>query len=259
MLYWDNKREGNMADQITLELTERSVLGKTVKHLRKDGIVPAVIHDHGRPSVVVQAEYQSLAKVYQEAGKHRTVQLKAGGKTYTALIKKVTYDPKYNSLTHIVFGAVKANEKVDAEVPVRAVFAEGNDASPAERSGLIVLEQLTSVEVEALPKDLPDELTYDGEKLVEIGDQITVADLRVPADVTVTTEPEHVLATVFEPSALQAANDDAGGTAEPEDVAETEAEHGDAADDVPGQDAEVRPGGKEQKESKDQGRNPEKQ
>lgn len=43
-------------------------------------------------------------------------------------------------LTHIVFGAVKANEKVDAEVPIRAAYAEGNEASPAERAGLIVLE-----------------------------------------------------------------------------------------------------------------------
>jgi large subunit ribosomal protein L25 len=248
-----------MADQITLDLQKREVLGKAVKHLRRDGQVPGVIHDHGRPSIHVQADYQAAFKVYQQAGRHTPVAVTADGKKYTAIIKRVTFDPKKNSLLHIVFGAVDANEKVDAEVPVRAVFAEGNESTPAERAGLIVLEQLTEVEVQALPKDLPSELTYDGEKLVEIGDQMTVADLQVPAGVTVTTEPEHVLATVFEPSALQAANDEAGGAAEAEDAAETEAEHGDAADDVPGQDAEVRPGGKEQKESKDQGRNPEKQ
>ncbi|MEO6761111.1 MAG: 50S ribosomal protein L25 [Candidatus Saccharimonadales bacterium] len=246
-------------DTITLELDERKITGKAVKHLRKDGILPAVIHDHGQPSIVVQGDYQIIVKAYKDVGKHRTVQLKAGGKDYTALIKKVTFDPRRNLMTHVVFGAVDANEKTDAEVPVRPVYAEGNDSSPAERAGLIVLEQLTTVEIEALPKDLPDELTYDAEKLVDVGDQITVADLRVPAGVTVTTEPEHTLATVFEPSALQAANDDVGGEAEPDEVAETEAEHGDAANDVPGQNAEVRPGGKEQKESKDQGRNPEKQ
>lgn len=248
-----------MADQITLELQKRNVLGKAVKHLRRDGQVPGVIHDHGHPSIHVQAEYQAAFKAYQQAGRHTPIEVTADGKKYTTLIKRVTFDPRHNSLSHIVFGAVKANEKVDAEVPVRAVYGEEHESSPAERSGLIVLEQLASVEVQALPKDLPSELTYDGEKLIEIGDQVTVADLRVPAGVVVTTGPEHVLATVFEPSALQAANDEAGGAAEPEEAAQTDAEHGDAADDVPGQDAEVRPGGKEQKESKDQGRNPEKQ
>ncbi|MFA5003745.1 MAG: 50S ribosomal protein L25 [Candidatus Saccharimonadales bacterium] len=247
------------SDTIALTLDDRETTGKAVKNLRKDGMVPAVIHDHGKPSIIVQAQYQKIFSVYQQAGKHHPVELKAAGKNFTALIKSATFDPKYNALTHVVFGAVKADEKVDAEVPVHAVFDEGNDASPAERSGLIVLEQLTTVEIEALPKNLPNELTFNGEKLIEVGDQVTVADLVVPEGVVVKTDPNHTLATVFEPSALAAANDALAGEAEPEAAAETETEHGDASDDeVTGTD-EIRPGGKEQKESKDQGRNPEKQ
>ena len=77
-----------------------------------------------------------------------------------------------------------------------------------------MLSQLEEVEVKALPKDLPDQLYYDAEKLVEVGDHVTVADLDVPAGVVVETEASHALATVFEPSALAAANDEAGGDAE---------------------------------------------
>jgi large subunit ribosomal protein L25 len=128
-----------------------------------------------------------------------------------ALIKTVEYDPKKNQLRHVVFGAVKANEKVTAEVPVQLVYDEGNESSPAERAGLVVLSQLDTVEVEALPKNLPDTLQVNGEKLLEVGDQLTVADIIAPADVVIKTEPEQVIATAFEPSALQAANDDAGG------------------------------------------------
>ena len=247
-----------MSDQINLELTERTAVGKTVKQLRKDGIVPGVIHDHGKASIHIQGVYQNVYKAFQQAGKHHPVQITAGGKKYTTIIKTVTFDPKYNALTHIVFGAVRANEKVDAEIPVHPAYGEGNDASPAERAGLIVLEQLTSVAVKAVPKDLPDELTYDAEKLVEVGDQVTVADLTAPAGVVIETEPGHVIATVFEPSALAAANDDAGGDADAADATvvdsdnESNAEEGTQAD-------EIRPGGKEQKESKDQGQNPEKQ
>lgn len=246
-----------MSDQIVLDVDTRDVVGKGLKQLRKEGIVPGVIHDHGNASVHIQAEYQALHKAFRDAGKHHPVQVSAGGKKYTTIIKDVTFDPRYNAMTHIVFGAIRANEKVAAEIPVHARYAEGNEASPAERAGLIVLEQLTSVEVKALPKDLPDELTYDAEKLVEVGDQLTVADLTVPSGVVLETEPEHVIVTVFEPSALAAANDDAGGDAEAtveavESDNESTAQEGTQAD-------EIRPGGKEQKESKDEGRNPEKQ
>jgi len=99
------------------------------------------------------------------------------------------------------------------------------EGTPAERAGLIVLNQLDVVEVQALPRDLPDALEFDGEKLVEVGDSVTVADLIVPAGVTVKTDPTHPVATVFEPSALQAANEAAGGEAEDETIAqETEGE-----------------------------------
>ncbi len=136
------------------------------------------------------------------------------------LIRDVDIDPERHQLRHIVFNAVKANERVDAEVPVRIRYAEDNDSSPAERAGLIVLNQLDTVEVEALPRDLPEALEFDGEKLVAVGDSLTVADLIVPSNVTVKTDSAQPLATVFEPSALQAANDAAGGTAEEEGMAE---------------------------------------
>ncbi|MBP9761453.1 50S ribosomal protein L25 [Candidatus Saccharibacteria bacterium] len=217
-----------MSDAITLLVEPRETLGKGVKRLRKSGIVPAVIHDHGKDSIHIQAEYQALYKVFTKAGRHHTVELTVGGKKYTALIRSATFDPRLGSLTHVVFNAVSANQKVTAEIPVVARYAEGNDASPAERAGLIVLTQMEEVEVKALPKDLPDQLSYDAEKLVAVGDQITVADLDVPVNIVIETEPGHVLATVFEPSALAASNDEAGGDAE-EAAPAPEAADGEAA------------------------------
>jgi hypothetical protein len=109
-----------------------------------------------------------------------------------------------------------------------------------------------------LSKDLPDAVTYDAESLVNVGDQITVADLQVPKGVELEVEPEHVVATVFEPSALAAANDDAGGDAVASDQTNVDSEHESTAQEGTQAD-EIRPGGKEQKESKDEGHNPEKQ
>jgi ribosomal protein bL25 (Ctc-form) len=215
-------------EEIILTLDKREVTGKQVKKLRAEGLVPAVIHDHGKPSVIVMGQYIEVLKAYQKAGKHAPVNVQAAGKHYTALIKTADFDPKRNELRHVVFNAVKANEMVSAEVPVHIAFDEGNESTPAERNGLIVLHQLETVEIEAFPKNLPDALTFSGEILVEVGDTATVADLAVPKDVTVKADPTQTLATVFEPSALQAANDAAGGTAD-EATAE-EATEGETAD-----------------------------
>jgi hypothetical protein len=82
--------------------------------------------------------------------------------------------------------------------------------------------------------------------------------LQVPKGVELELEPEHVIATVFEPSALAAANEQAAGTADAGDATAVEADHESTAKEGTQAD-EVRPGGKEQRESKDEGRNPEKQ
>ena len=79
------------------------------------------------------------------------------------------------------------------------------------------MAQLETVQVKAIPSALPDFLEYDAEKLVEIGDHVTVADLTAPEGVEFETEIEHSIATVYEPSALAAANDAAGGDAEEEE------------------------------------------
>ena len=201
-------------EEVMLKLEKRDVTGKAVKQLRKEGLVPAVIHDHGKESIHVQGNYVELFKAYQKAGKHHPVNLEAGSKKYVALIKTAEFDPRKHLLRHVVFNAVTANQTVDAEVPIRIKYAEGEESTPAERASLVVLNQLEAVEVEAFPRNLPDVIEFDGEKLVAAGDVVTVADLIVPEGVVVKTDPGHPIATVFEPSALQAANDAAGGDAE---------------------------------------------
>ncbi len=236
-------------DSITLNVKKRVVLGKAVKHLRHEGQTPAVIHDHGKPSLHVQADSIAMLKVWREAGKHHPVELTAGEQSYVALIKDAEFDPKKHQLRHLVFNAVDKNQKVEAEIPIRPHYNEGNESSPAERNSLIVLAQLDTVAVKAIATKLPDFLEYDAEKLVEVGDHVTVTDLIIPEGVEVETEADHAIATVYEPSALAAANEDAGGDAEPEDAETVESDHESTAEEGT-QDAENQPGGKEQKEPK---------
>jgi large subunit ribosomal protein L25 len=209
-----------MADEdINLTLDKRTITGNAVKQLRRAGFVPAVIHDHGKPSVHVSGEYLKLHRAYMQAGKHQLIQLKVDDQKYTALIKTAEFEPRKHRLNHIVFGAIKSDEKVTAEIPVRL-----SEDIPAEKTSLVIISQLDVVTVEALPKDLPNELVVDASGLIEIGDKVSVADIIPPNGVTIISDPTHTIATVYEPSALAAANDAAGGTAEAEAPVEEETE-----------------------------------
>lgn len=234
------------SDSIGVDLVERTVVGKGLQSLRKGSIVPAVIHDHGKPSIHVQGDFTKLMKVYSDAGKHHPVQLKVGSKQHLAMIKDVDFEPTKHMMRHIVFQAIRQDEEVEAEVPITYLEVE----IPAERLSLMVLKQLDTVEVKALPKDLPDELTVDPSTLAEVGDHLTVADIKVPAGVTITTDPIVQIAIVEMPKDQEAeANAAAEALAEDAGAEEVEAEHGeDTPQDT--QAEETMPGGKLQKEPK---------
>lgn len=220
-----------MSDTITVELQERTAVRKGLQNLRSQGLVPAVVHNHGEASMHVAGEYTVLNKVYSQAGKHHPVQLKLAGKQHLALIKDVDFEPTKHRMRHVVFQAIKQNEAVEAEIPVN--FAEDIEI-PAEKKSLLVLKQLDHVQVKALPKDLPDELTVDPSTLAEVGDSLSVADLKVPAGVTILTEPENQIAIVEMPKD-QIAEADAAAASLAEDAdkpAEEQAE-GEAASDLP--------------------------
>jgi large subunit ribosomal protein L25 len=182
------------SDTITLKLTERKALGKAVKKLRRDGHVPANVYERGKPSIAVMATYIDMTKVYNKAGKHHPVEITVDGTKHLAMIKDVDIDPVKNTLRHVAFHAVNRNETVEAEVPVKL-----SGDIPAQKVGLMLLHTLDTVEVEALPANLPDELFIDGAKLVEDGDKVTAADIIMPANVTLLTDPETTIAVVETP------------------------------------------------------------
>lgn len=211
-------------NDIVVDLEERTVLRKGLQHLRSSGKIPAVIHDHGKPSSHVMGDQTSLVKAYSAAGKHHPVQLHVGKTQHLALIKDVDFEPVKHQMRHVVFQAIEQNEEVEAEIPV--VFKDVE--IPAERLSLLVLKQLDHIQVKALPKDLPDELMVDPSRLTEVGDHVTVADIEVPAGVTILTELEHPLATVEMPKD-QLAEADAAAASLAEDAGPKEEDEEGAA------------------------------
>lgn len=185
-------------EELNLTLTKRTVVGKQVRSLRRNNIVPAVIYNHGKESTIVEAPLIDLTKIYQAAGKHHPIDLVVDGKKYLAIIKDVNLDPRKNTLRHVVFDSIKQNEKIKTEVPIHF---EGD--SKAEKAGLMILRQLDVLEIEAVPKNLPSNIVVNIAELSEVGDKIHVSDIAPPEGVRVLTDAEVPVVTVIETPAQQ--------------------------------------------------------
>lgn len=208
----------------SLKLEERTVEGKHVAKLRQTGLVPSVVYGNVSKPVHTQSELVATTKVVRAAGKHSPVNLTIDGKKKLAIIKTIDFDPVKHIVRHVAFHAIKSNEKIVTEVPIVLV---GEGESPAEKAGLVVLQAIESIEIRALPANLPESLEMSIVSLENTEDKLTVADIDLPEGVEyadVEQDTSLVVANVYEPSALQAANDAAAGDAE--DVSEVESENG---------------------------------
>lgn len=168
-----------MGQDVTLQAEQREGLGKKAAAvLRRDGKVPAVIQEHGKDSVNIFINGPEILKAFAQVGKSQAIDLNVGSMKKLALIKEIEFMPLKNHVQHVVFQALKADEAVDAEVPIHIT-----GEIPAENNRLVLLHTLETVMVRALPKDLPEALEVSGESLVEIDDRLTVGDIKIPAGV----------------------------------------------------------------------------
>ncbi len=181
--------------KIELQAARREVVGRKVRHLRNEGLIPAVLYGKDQESVSLQVPVGEFSRVMKEAGESTLVYLTVDGDTYPTIIHDISLDPVTGTYLHADFYKVNLKEKITAEIPV--VFT---GESPAVKNlGGIFVRNISELEVEALPTDLPHELTVDISRLAALGDQLTVKDIVLPAGVTVEAGPDEVIALVQEP------------------------------------------------------------
>jgi large subunit ribosomal protein L25 len=176
-----------------LKVEKRKVLGKQVKKLRREGILPCNIYGKGIKSTAVQVPQADFDAVYKEAGETGLVDVELDGKLTPVLIHNMQKDFRGNVL-HADFFQVNLKEKVKTMVPLQII---GEPKAVLDKVGLL-MNILSEVEVEALPEELPENIEVNVEHLANIDEQVTVADLKVPAGVTVLTEPEQVISKIGE-------------------------------------------------------------
>jgi len=189
----EGREEENM-EQIELQTQKREVLGKKVKNLRREGLIPAVLYGHDIESLPLQIEERELNRVLTQAGGHRLIALKIGRakNPQMALAREVQWDVITSRPLHVDFYAVVMTEKITTAVPLTLV----GEAPAADQAGVILLQGLDEIEIECLPGDLIEAIEVDLSALKEMDQAIYVKDLRVSPAVEILTDPEELVAKV---------------------------------------------------------------
>jgi large subunit ribosomal protein L25 len=181
-------------DKIELEVTNREILGKKVKHLRRQGITPLHLFGHGIESLSLQCDTSEVERVLGQAGLTRLISLKLAKekKPRTVVVREFDRDWRKGALLHVDFYQVKMEEKIKVEVPVVIV-----GEAPALQSKANMLEhELGTLTVECLPAKIPTGLEVDISFLTEPDQTIRVKDVPLDKDITVLNDPELVVVKI---------------------------------------------------------------
>jgi len=190
--------EKKIKEKITLKVEKREILGKKVKKLRREGILPASIYGKNVKSLAVQLYLKDFLPVYKKVGETGIIELNLVGeeKPRHVLIHNVQMDPVSDKPLHVDFRQVLLTERITASIPVELV---GESPAVAQKLGVLI-QTLSEVEVEALPTDLPEQFTVDISGLKEVDQAITVGDLKPPAGVKILTSEKEILVKINPPT-----------------------------------------------------------
>ncbi len=180
-----------------LTVEPREVVGKKVAQLRRTGLTPANVYGHGLDSVSIQINTDIMDKAFKTMLANEVIDLKIAGEkdTRPVVVQKVQRHPLTSKVLHAEFYQVSLRTKMHADVPLIIIGkSEGVDTF----NGVLV-KALETVQVEALPLDLPSHIDVDITPLAHLEDTLHVGDLIVPDGVTLLTDPEVVIAKVASP------------------------------------------------------------
>lgn len=187
-----------MAKQVKLSATRRSGIGRSaVRKIKAQGAVPAVIYGGKSQPESLQVSKRDISNILSHAsGENVLVELEIEGEAgRVALMQEVQHSPLGGDILHVDFHAISMDEMIEADVPLEPTgIPEG-----VKTFGGLLEQNIRSLEIECLPKDLPDFISVDVSNL-NIGDSIHVRDLPLPEGVTTRVQPDLTAFSVVAPT-----------------------------------------------------------
>ena len=190
-----------VTETVSLELEPREVLGKKVKQLRRAGSVPVHLYGPSIESRALQCELSRLVRAVSQAGGNTPITLTVRGEEgeRLAFAREIQWNPTRGDMLHVDFLVVERTRRVSAQVPV--VFT--GESPGAQQVWGTVVQQVHNVQVEALPLEMPNQLEVDLAQLAEPDQVIRVGDITLPADATMQSDPDEVVARIELPRAVE--------------------------------------------------------
>lgn len=212
--------------QVTLKAdTGRAIGTRSSRRLRQEGQVPAVVYGLGEKPAHVAVNHHDLMKaLHTDAGSNVVINLEVDGSTSVpTLVRSIDKHPYKSAIRHVDFVRVNLKDKVEAEVSLHFV------GTPiGAREGGILLPARSTIQVEALPTEIPNAIEVDVSAL-DINDHIRLEDLPAIENVTFLDDPEEMLVSValpaaeIEPEPVEGEEGTEGGEGAAEGEADSEA------------------------------------
>lgn len=178
---------------VSLEVSKREVRPRSLRNkLRHEGKIPAVVNGYQIESTAISLDSAEIEKVLRQHGLNTVLTMSIDGKKVNTLIHNYTTDTFTSKLTHIEFLSVNMNKVTEVEAEVVLV-----GEAAGVRAGGVLTQTLYSVTVAATPDKLPENVEVDVTDL-EIGQSLSVADLKVDGDYEIVTDAEEQVVTITE-------------------------------------------------------------
>ncbi|HNP72596.1 MAG TPA: 50S ribosomal protein L25 [Kouleothrix sp.] len=208
-----------MADRITLDLENRTLTGKKVNKLRRAGLLPATVYGKGVGPFTVQLNARTFSDAYRHAGRTGLLDLNIPGqKSVSVFIHSLQRHPVTRAITHVDFLAVDLRIEVTVDVPLHIV----GESELVRRGDALLNQVLTSLEVRALPTDIPSVIEIDVSGLDSFDKSIHVGDIVLQTKGEIATPADELVVSLTQTRPEEAEEAEAGeAAAEPELVRET--------------------------------------
>ena len=186
-------------EEIVLKASQRTVLGKQVKAIRRDGKLPAVLYGRHLEPISIVMDLRETSKSLMGLAPSALVTLDVDGTQHRALVREKQRNKLSGTLLHVDFLAVSMTEKLRAHVYIEFTGV----ASAIKDFDGVLVTGMDEVEVECLPQDLPERMYVDISGLAKIGDGIYVRNLAVPEGVKILEEPDTMVALIAAQAAVE--------------------------------------------------------
>ena len=183
-------------DDLTLQATNRDVLGKKTRFLRRQGITPVHLFGHNIKSLALQCDTAQLQRIIAQAGMTRVISLKIDNEKQpkSVFIREIQRGVVNKQLLHVDFYQVRKGEKIRVDVPVVLV----GEAPAMKGKGRMLTHGITSLSIECLPDSLPSQIEVDVSALEDVEQAIHVRDIVLDPDITVHVDPDQLVVKVSE-------------------------------------------------------------